>query len=57
MGLENINLYFIVKVFLNTLASKLAKSEGITEGKHKTAKKKKKRRNYLQTVVAVMERC
>lgn len=42
LGLENINLDFIVKVFLNTLASKLAKSEGITEGKHKTAKKKKK---------------
>ncbi len=39
LGLENINLDFIVKVFLNTLASKLAKSEGITEGKHKTAKK------------------
>ncbi len=39
LGLENINLDFIVKVFLNTLASKLVKSEGITEGKHKTAKK------------------
>jgi len=39
--------------FKNHRASKLAKSEGITEGKHKTARKI----NYLQTVVAVMVRC
>ncbi len=48
LGLENINLDFIVKVFLNTLASKLAKSEGITEGKHKTAKKETIYRQLLQ---------